>query len=133
MLVLSLMKVFFSFITVIFVFKIALFLNLPEAEARTLTFITLIISNICLILTNRSWTKTILTGFSLNRALVSVIIGAVIFLFIVLYVPPLQKLFHFEKMHLIDLFVCFCAGILSVIWFEILKYIFNKLKLDIMK
>jgi hypothetical protein len=36
-------------------------------------------------------------------------------------------------MHAIDLFICFGAGILSVLWFEATKFIARQLKIDLMK
>ena len=51
-----------------------------EAEARALAFTTLIIANLCLILTNRSWSRTVLaTARSRNPALWWVVVGALVF------------------------------------------------------
>ncbi|MEK6733199.1 MAG: cation-translocating P-type ATPase [Candidatus Omnitrophota bacterium] len=134
MLSLSLLQGLFSLIVVITVFKTALRFGQAETGARTLAFITLIVSNICLILTNRSWSRTMLSSFSVsNKALIIVIAGAVIFLSAVLYTPFLQKLFHFGSIHAADILMCLTAGILSVIWFEFLKFIFNKIGVDLMR
>ena len=46
------------------------------------------------------------------------------FLSFILYVPFLQQLFHFSKLHINDLVICFSAGIISILWFELLK-VFN--------
>ncbi len=93
-------------------------------EARALTFTTLIFSNLGLIFTNRSWTRTIWeTLRSPNTALWWVLGGAFGFLALVLFVPFLRDLFRFSKLHPTDLFICLAGGILSIIWFEILKYI----------
>jgi len=134
MLTLSLLQGIFSLIIVIAVFRIALGTGHGESSARSLTFITLIVSNLCLILTNRSWTKSILRTFSVfNRALVWVVIGAVFFLSLVISVPFLRKLFHFGNMHTIDIFICLGAGVLSVIWFEFLKLILRKNNIDLLR
>jgi len=91
-------------------------------EARTLTFTTLIVANLGLILTNRSWSRTILATFrSSNGALGWVIGGAVIFLGLVLYLPFFRKLFHFNILHPDDLLICLFAGLFSILWFEGLK------------
>jgi Ca2+-transporting ATPase len=104
------------------VFGIALYRGLGEQEARTLTFTTLIIANLGLILTNRSWSRTILSTLdSPNTALRWVLGGAAVFLGLVLYVPFLRSLFLFSKLHLIDIVICLAAGLLSIIWFEGLK------------
>ncbi len=92
-------------------------------EARALSFTTLIFANLGLILTNRSWTRTVWhTLRSPNAALWWVLGGAFTFLALVLYTPFLRHLFLFSKLHPTDLLICLGGGILSIIWFEILKY-----------
>jgi Ca2+-transporting ATPase len=94
-----------------------------EAEVRTLTFTTIVTANFCLILTNRSWSGTILdTLRTQNRALSWVFAGTLSCLFIVLYVPALRDLFRFAPVPFIDLAACTGAGILSILWFELYKY-----------
>lgn len=106
------------------VFMIALRLNRPENEVRALTFTTLIIANIGLILINRSWTRTIIETFRKKNAAVKWVVGgAVVFLFLVLYVPVFRNLFHFDFLHLHDLLICLTAGVVSILWFEGLKII----------
>ncbi len=134
MMILSLLQGLFSLLVVMAVFKMALRLGQAATGARTLAFITLIVSNVCLILTNRSWSRSIISSLSVsNRALIGVICGATAFLFLVLYIPFLQKLFHFGSIHRADIFICLSAGVLSVAWFEFLKFIFNKMKVDLMR
>jgi len=51
-----------SILLIVFaVFAISIHRGQSEAEARALNFTTLIIANLCLILTNRSWSRTILS------------------------------------------------------------------------
>jgi Ca2+-transporting ATPase len=98
-----------------------------EMEARALTFTTLIVANLGLILTNRSWSRTILeTLNSPNAALWWVIGGALVFLGAVLYIPFLRDLFGFAFLHFIDLAICFMAGIASILWFEGLKLLSSR-------
>jgi len=95
-----------------------------EAETRTLVFTTLIVSNIMLIITNRSWTRSIRTILKTdNKALTYMLIGGVMFLGAILYVPALQGLFGFAVLHINDVLLCLCAGIASILWFEFLKVI----------
>jgi P-type Ca2+ transporter type 2C len=106
------------------VFGISLYRGQGELEARALTFTTLIIANLGLILTNRSWSRTILSTLrSPNTALWWVLGGAAIFLGAVLYVPVLRDLFRLSTLHLMDLVICFCAGVVSIMWFEGLKMV----------
>ncbi len=113
------------------VFGITLYRGLGELEARALTFTTLIIANLGLILTNRSWSRTILSTLrSPNRALWWVLGGAAVFLGLVLYVPFLTSLFRLTTLHPFDLVICLSAGVVSIIWFEGLKMIKNRQKLS---
>ena len=69
----------------------------------------------------------------LDTALVWVIAGAASFLCLVIYVPLLQRLFHFEIMHPRDIVISLSAGILSVIWFEMVKMVSNKNRTELMQ
>jgi len=107
---------------VLIVFSIALTRGSGELEARALTFTTLIVANLGLILTNRSWSRSIAKMWRLpNAALWWVIGGAAVFLGLVLYVPFLRNLFHLGVLHPVDLTLCLAAGIVSIVWFEGLK------------
>jgi Ca2+-transporting ATPase len=107
------------------VFAVSLYRGQNEAEARTLTYTTLIAANLGLILANRSWTRTILETMSTpNPALWWVVGGALVFLAMAIYVPFLRELFNFAYLPFIDLAICFMAGMASILWFEALK-IFN--------
>ncbi len=109
-------------VIVISVFAIALYRGHGEADARTLTITTLIIANLGLIFANRSWSRTILSTLrSPNPALWWISGGTLVFLSLILYVPFLQQLFHFSKLHFSDLLICFSAGLISILWFELLK------------
>jgi Ca2+-transporting ATPase len=101
----------------------ALSRGLGEAEVRTLTFTTIVIANLGLILTNRSWSETLPTTLkSPNRALSWVILGTVACLSLVLFIPALQDLFRFAPVPLLYLAICTGTGILSVLWFEVFKH-----------
>ena len=109
---------------VLAVFLTAMYRGQGEADARTLSFTTLIIANLGLILTNRSWSRVILSTLRTpNAALWWVLGGALFFLGMVLYVPFMQRLFHFQMLHPVDLVICLLAGIISVLWFEGLKFV----------
>lgn len=104
------------------VYFIALNLDYTEKAARTLTFATLIVSNIAVILSNRSWTSSIFKILvTPNKAVKWVIGGAVIFLLLILNIPFLQNLFQFEKVGFVELMICVVAGFFSIVWFEIYK------------
>jgi len=123
-----------ALIVVALVYQAALALGQSLDEARAITFVTLIISNLCLILTNRSWSRTIFASFkSPNPALAWVMGGALLFLGLVIFVPFLQGIFHFAPMHAIDFCLALIAGIVSITWFEILKIFMRKEHVDLLE
>jgi Ca2+-transporting ATPase len=107
---------------VLTVFGIAWFRGQNEGEARALSYTTLIIANLGLILTNRSRTRTILATLRTpNAALWWVLGGATVFLSLVLSIPFLRSLFRFSVLHPLDIAICLGAGVLSILGFELFK------------
>jgi Ca2+-transporting ATPase len=104
------------------VYFISLKLGYSEKSVRTLTFVTLIVSNIAVILSNRSWStnffKILITP---NKAGKWIIGGSIIFLILILNITFLLDLFQFEKIGYLELMICTIAGFSSIIWFEIYK------------
>ncbi len=120
--IMSLMQGLSVLFIILAVFSIALYRGQGELDARALTFTTLIFANLGLILTNRSWSHTIFATLrSPNAALWWVLGGAMLFLGLVLYLPVTRNLFKFSTLHLIDLVICFAAGLVSILWFESVK------------
>ncbi|MCJ7467879.1 MAG: cation-translocating P-type ATPase [Maribacter sp.] len=94
-----------------------------EKALRTLTFLTLIVSNIAVILSNRSWTSTIFKILiTPNKAVKWVVGGAIIFLILILNIPVLINLFQFERIGIIEALICVIAGLFSITWFELYKH-----------
>jgi P-type Ca2+ transporter type 2C len=109
-------------IIVLTVFAIATYRQQGELDIRALTFTTLIVANLGLILSESSTSRLSLKILkSPNPALWWVIGGGVFFMAIVLYVPFLRDLFSFSFLHPIDLAICFGGGLISLLWFELLK------------
>jgi len=101
--------------------------NLGEKELRALTYVTLIFSNLFLILANRSWTRSIISTMrSKNRALMFVLSGALVFLVLILTVPFLRNLFDFNALKLGEVAIALGAAFLSVVWFEVYKLVKKK-------
>jgi Ca2+-transporting ATPase len=123
-LLLSLLQGASVLLIVLAVFTISLHRGQGEQEARALAFTTLIIANLGLIFTNRSWSRTILATLrTQNSALWWVTAGALGFLGFVLFTPFLRDLFHFSILHPNDLAICLAAGIVSILWFEGFKIV----------
>jgi len=106
------------------VFLVTLWRGQSEDEARALTFSTLIVANLALILTNRSWSQTIWeTMGQPNPALWWVVGSGLALLGLVLSVPALRRMFRMAELHGSDLLLCLCAGVVGVVWFETLKVV----------
>jgi len=93
-----------------------------EMHARTLTFATLILANIGLILSMRSHTRSILESLRTpNPATWWVAGSALAILLLILSVPVLRSIFRFSPVSPFDFLVCTLAGLLSIVWFELAK------------
>jgi len=124
MVLLSLMQGFIVLAVVLSVFWFSVSKGDTESEVRALVFTTLMISNLGLILTNRSWSQPFVATMRYpNKALFPVVAGALLFLGVVLYIPFFVHFFRFSALHSSDIFLCLFAGIGSVLWFEVVKWI----------
>jgi Ca2+-transporting ATPase len=106
------------------VFVAGRYLGLDADESRTMAFATLIVANLSLILTNVSWSRSIIgTLRSPNQAMWWVVGGAFLFLGLVLYVPFLSQFFRFKMLSIREAGICLVAGMASIVWFEVLKLV----------
>jgi Ca2+-transporting ATPase len=97
-----------------------------EEEARSFAFVSLVLANLMLIVINLSWSKNIhKIILSANKILFMVIAGAIVSLFIALYVPFFASLFHLAPLNFKDFILISFVVIISLAWFEILKIINN--------
>ena len=123
---LALLQGLWVLLVVLAVFAVSLHRGQGEADARTLTFVTLVLANLGLILTNRSWSRTIVSSIRVpNRSLWYVVFGALAFLALALYVPFLRGMFKFTALHPTDLLICLGGGVVSIAWFELFKFVKN--------
>ena len=122
MILLSLLQGVVVLMIVLGVYYVSMLRSQDENQARALAFTSLIVANLGLIMTNRSWTRTIFSSLRTpNTAVFWVFSGAIILMAIVLFVPSVRTIFKFSYLHAIDIIICIAAGIISIIWFEILK------------
>jgi len=120
--VLSLLQGLMVLLVVANVYVLALYRGIADDEARTMAFTALVIANLGLILTNRSWNQSSITMLrTQNKALIWVFGGTLFFLGLVLYLPFLQGVFHFQRLSTSELAMCVSAGVVSVLWFEAVK------------
>ncbi|MFH0739804.1 MAG: cation-translocating P-type ATPase [bacterium] len=119
-------------VAVFLVFFFAVKSGRPEVEARSLAFVSLVLSNIMLIVVNLSWNKNIIQIISSkNKTLYVVLGGTFLAMLSVLYIPFLSNIFHLTYLHLKDYLFVILAVFASLIWFEALKLFKNKLKLSL--
>ena len=111
-------------IIVLAIFGLSLYRGMAADEARALTFTTLVLASIGLILTNRSWTRSALVTLrSPNPALWWVTSGAVVILALIIFLPVLSGLLSFGALHVLDVVLCTIAGLITFALFEAFKLI----------
>ena len=111
------------------IFLLAHSWQLEEKTERTMAFVTLIVANLMLILTNVSWTRSLLATLrNPNGAMCWVVGGAVVLMVALLGIPQLANLFQFAHLDFAQTGICLAAGIGSVVWFEIVKFSWSRRK-----
>ncbi len=107
---------------VLAVYGFVLSRGLGEFEARMMSFASLVIANLGLILTNRSWTRSIVSTLRMpNAALWWIVFGALAFLALTISVPLLRGLFSFGPLHLWEVALVATAGLISILVSESVK------------
>ena len=90
--------------------------------ARALAFLTLVVSNLGMILSNRSLTRSSLAMLrEKNAAFKWVMSGTAIVMCLILTVPFLKNLFLFGAVSLVDVLLALCGGIVAVALMELVK------------
>ena len=121
-LLLSTLEGIFILIVVAVMFQLCLYMNKTEFEARTIAFSTLILSNLALIISNLSWRESTISINKLeNKSLIYIMMGAIAFLLLTIYVPYLRGLFLFESLDLNEWGMILVAELATVIGFKIFK------------
>ena len=119
----SLMQGFFVLASIFFMFWVAGKQGQAlDDSRRSFVFATLVFANLALIMTNRSWSRTIVTMLKEPNAVLWWILGgATVMLILVLNVPVLRILLHLNALQPKDFGFCLLAGVASVVWFEVYK------------
>jgi Ca2+-transporting ATPase len=98
--------------------------HLSEPDVRLLTFATLILTNLSLIVTSRSFTRPAVRVWATpNPALWSLMGTALVALTAVSFVPVLRDLFRLSRPHPTDLAIGAAAAIAAAAGMELVKYL----------
>jgi P-type Ca2+ transporter type 2C len=98
--------------------------RIPEAEARAFAFATLVTGNLALILSNRSTTQSLWATLRTPNSILWVVVGlAMALLLSALYVPWAVGVLRFAPLPAHELAAAVALGLLSVVWFEGIKWI----------
>jgi Ca2+-transporting ATPase len=101
--------------------------SVPDDTARALTFVALVLSNLGLIQSNRSWGRMALHGTSAsNRQFGWIAAGSVAVLCVALAVPAMGRLFSFVTPSPLLLATGLGMAVLSVLWFEFTKWMLRR-------
>jgi Ca2+-transporting ATPase len=107
---------------VMFIHNTAAHYGLSENAARTVAFTTLVIANLCLIISVKSWASSIISVLhTRNVALWYVVGGALTFLAGALYIPILQDIFRFAPLSIGWIIASVAIGMSSLVLFELVK------------
>lgn len=98
--------------------------GLSYGQTRALAFATLVLVNLGLILSNRSYSRSIFKSFTIhNPSLWWILGGAFVALALVIYIPWLQSVFKFEALSWVHVLILLGVGVFAVGWFEALERI----------
>ena len=107
---------------VMLIHTIAMYDGQSENGARAVAFTTLVIANLCLIISNQSWASGVISVLrTRNVALWYVVGGALIFLTGALYIPILRDIFRFAPLPIGWIIASVAVGMSSLVLFEGVK------------
>ncbi|WP_338412886.1 cation-translocating P-type ATPase [uncultured Sphaerotilus sp.] len=97
--------------------------RIPEPEARAFAFATLVVGNLALILSNRSATRSLWTTLRTPNRTLWVVVGLAWGLLLgALYIPWAVGVLRFAPLPMHELAAASALGLLSVGWFEGIKW-----------
>ncbi len=114
---------------VLFVYFWAVRANQPDDVVRSITFTSLVLSNLGLLLVNRSWRLPIwkMKDVRRNPAAKWIMVATLLVLTAMMTVPFLRDAFHFGELSLFQGCVAIAAACLGVAWFEVFKILKSRI------
>lgn len=111
-------------IGVLFAYQFAVQNGGNEEKTRAMVFSTLIFANILLSFVNRSFFYSILESFrNRNPLLIGISALVLMMLLVILYVKPISLFFKVTALNISELGMTVFIAAVSVLWFEIYKYV----------
>ena len=122
----SLIQGLFVAVIIVGMFKVLMSIGWTEDKSRSLTFFTLVVTNIVMIL-GISGKQALADIFRFeNKSMVAVIAITSIFLISILNIPLLRELFHFSQLSFLEAAIGLGIGILSTVGISSLKLLLKK-------
>ncbi|MEX1131708.1 MAG: cation-translocating P-type ATPase [Flavobacteriales bacterium] len=104
-------------------YQYAVYSDLGEEMTRTLAFTALVVANIALTLVNRSFEHSVLDTLRYpNTMLRGILAATVVMLLLLLYVPLFRDFFKLASPDIGLLLLATAVGLLSVLWYEAVKW-----------
>jgi len=99
----------------------------PLEYVRSIVFFTLILSNVFLTFTNRSFDRNLSHTLRYKNYLAKyIVVASVLFLLLLVFVPLLRTLFGLTQLNPMHYWVCLVAAVAVTLWFEVYKTWFKK-------
>ena len=123
-LILSIVQGLAITIGILFIYQFTYRSGGNEELTRTMVFTTLIFANILLSFANRSFYYSMFESFrNKNNLLVIITAATLVILGVMLYLEPVSRFFKLTSLTMIQLLTAAFVAIISVMWFEIYKWI----------
>ena len=111
-----------AFVMLAALFVLATGRGMPEGEVRALTFFALVAAILALILVNRSFSTSVMHALRGNNPALGYVFGAVAAISaLILRVPAVQRILHFEHLRASDLATAIAVGGALFLSLEVLK------------
>ena len=98
-------------------------------EVRTAVFTTLLLANLLLTFTNRSFRESFLTTIHYKNSLaIWVFLISVVYIVVIHIFSPIRNIFGLEQLSLKEWLLCMVIAFISVMWFDLYKTILRRNK-----